>query len=348
VAIALVALAASLFFHSPRVWALAEPLPESTYWARGLQFIEQARDPLGATLTDAGLVWRLAPALAAHWLGLRGTGALLVPWIGLAAMLVQCAQIALQRTRDKRFAMHVTLLVATTSATLAVTGWLGINDAWYAVALLAVAFHPGAAGIVAACLVGPWIDERFVLALPLAMAVRHAGPGGASHLKLTMAAGAIGVGIYCGLRLTNVIGVNEAPMQGYWDTIRHEVHRWLPWAPLGWFMGLRAAWLPVVFLFVRAREHSSRDALLMGGAAAAALGSITLLAADASRATTLLLPLVLLGALQFREVHGEAKARQAGTWVVIANLAMPAMHVTYRSADLINMLPVELARWWMR
>ena len=37
--------------------------------------------------------------------------------------------------------------------------------------LLAVAFAPGRVPVLAACLLTPWIDERFVLGLPLALLV---------------------------------------------------------------------------------------------------------------------------------------------------------------------------------
>src|SRR5207244_6040546 len=52
------------------------------------------------------------------------------------------------------------------------TGWLGYYDAWLGLGLLAVGFsrRPWVAGV--ACVLTPWVDERFVLGFPLALLVR--------------------------------------------------------------------------------------------------------------------------------------------------------------------------------
>jgi len=345
--IALLALLLSLFFHSPRLWVLAQPLPGSTYWDRGLQFMQQVENPLGARLVDAGLVWRLAPALLAQGLGLHGRASLVVPWIGLLLLLTLCAGLVLRRTGDRSIAFLLTALLGTTSAVLTVTGWLGFNDAWYAGALLAVAFLPGNTVLTTAVLVGPWIDERFILALPLALWVRSAALGEAWRPRFALPVATGGIMLYACSRILNLPHLPTATTGEYLSgVLAGNSLQWLPWVSLGWFMGLRAAWfLIAVAIGGTCRSTDLRPAVVWP--ATLALGPllvITLLAADTGRAPTMLLPLLLLGTERLVTLHGVEAARRLLGWLLIANLLMPAMHVTYKSGDIINMFPVEIAR----
>lgn len=343
--IALAALLVSLFFHSPRLWALAQPMPGSTYWDRGLQFIQQCEAPLGAPVTDAGLLWRLAPVMLAKGLGLHGTGVLLVPWFGLLLLLTQWAWLVLRRTGDLQFATLATVLLGTTSAVLTVTGWLGMNDAWYAAALLAVAFQPAQAALLLALLIGPWVDERFIFALPLALYVRSVALGrqrGRRHALLFTSTGLL---IYAAIRYFNLLHLQTSSFEGYLHSVRHHFYEWWPWTSLGWFMGLRAAWVLVAVAICGGFRREDRQA--MGWPAVLAVGplvALNFLAADTGRAPTMLLPLLLLGVERAVALWGLAPARRLITVLVVANLLLPAMQVRHRTGDIINMLPVELVR----
>ncbi len=343
---ALVALALSLFFFSPRLWILAHPMPGSTYWDRGLQFVQQCDSPIGSPLSDAGLVWRLAPAVLAKTLGLHGMAVFIVPWLGLLVLLMQCAWLVLRRTGDGRLAALATALVGTTSATLTVTGWLGLNDAWYASALVAVAFQPALPVLLLAVCIGPWIDERFILVLPLTLWVRATALGPGWKPKVSLAAAAAGLAVYAVTRSFNLLHLPATAFHGYLQYIFANFQQWLPWTTLGWFMGLRAAWvLVVVAMGGECRRADLRSALWPAALMAAPLAAITFLASDTGRTTTMLLPLVLLGVERMMALRGAEAARRILTILLIANLLMPAMHVTYQSGDIINMLPVEIVRW---
>jgi hypothetical protein len=343
-AIATGALAVSLFFHSPHLWLMfGPPAPGSPVWARGLQFMLQCEHPFRTDLHDAGLVWRLAPAVLGYALHLRGPAALAIPWAGLLVMLWLSARLAWRLTGDLRAAALCTTLIGTTAATLAVTGWLGINDAWYASALLVVAGLPQVGWLAAACLIGPWIDERFVLGLPLACHVHTMLHGRARLGRLLGLAGA-SLAIYLGVRLTNPLGLPAHLVTDYLSDSLGRFGEWLPWVSLGWFMSLRAAWLlvlgPLVWLIVQ-RRHPS--ALLLAALLFLPLAGITLVSADTSRAPTLLLPALFLGLAQMAQWK-PAQLRPVLAGLLAANLLMPAMEVTYKFSGIINMLPIEIAR----
>ncbi len=349
VGIVLGSLALSLFCFSPHLWVMfGPPNPATTIWARGLQFSLQCEHPLRSDLLDAGLVWRLAPAVLGHLLHLRGTASFIIPWAGLILLLFLSARLAWRLTRDPLSTWLCTSLIGTTSAVFTVTGWLGFNDAWYACALLVVAFQPQFMLVAAAAFIGPWIDERFVLALPLACWV-HAHQFGSGRLKQLLGLAAAGVTLYLGFRLAAPLGQSSQRVTGYLSGSIAHFYEWLPWVPLGWFMGLRAAWLLALAPLVTALESRRyAQAGWLAAVMAAPLGVITMLAADTSRTPTMLLPLVFLGLAQTATRWGPAILRRILAGLLIANLLMPAMHVTYKYPDIVNMLPVEIARLIVR
>jgi hypothetical protein len=346
IAIAVGALALSLFFHTPHLWMFAQPVPGSVYWDRGLQFIQQCDSPLGAPLTDAGLAWRIAPVLLAKGLGLHGYGALVIPWLGLLLLLAQCAWIVMHRTSDARFAAIATALVGTTTATLQTTCWLGINDAWYAAALVAIALQPARALLIIAAIVGPWIDERFILAVPLALLIRHRTGVPGSGMRLASMVVLVSLVAYFGLRGGNVLHLTGASSQKYWNYVLGGIPAWWPWVSIGWFAGLRAGWLLVIFALGETwRAAGGRIAAALGFFALAPMAVMSVLASDSSRSPTMLLPLLLLGILRLRIWKGETDARRILGAVLLANLVLPAMIVTYQNVDVINLFPVEAVRW---
>ncbi len=283
--------------------------------------------------------------MLAKALHLHGTTVLIVPWLGLVVMLTQCAWLVHQRTGDCRLAALATALVGTTSATLTVTGWLGLNDAWYASALVAVAFQPALPPLLLAALLGPWIDERFIMALPLALFVRATALRSKANPVVSIALTGAGLSIYAVVRFFNLLHLPTAVFHEYLHYILGNFQQWLPWTSLGWFMGLRAAWvLVVVAVGGECRRADLRPALWPTALMAAPLAAITFLASDSGRTTTMLLPLVLLGVERVIALRGLESARRILTVLLVTNLLMPAMHVTFQNGDVINMLPVEIAR----
>jgi hypothetical protein len=103
-------------------------------------------------------------------------------------------------------------------------------------------------------------------------------------------------------------------------------------------MGLRTAWLPAAGA-IRLRPWP------LGGGAAATLAVCLLLAADMSRSAAVLTPLVLLGIFDFAARRPELAPR-AALAAGVANLLIPAAHVTFDKLDRIDNLVLELWRVW--
>lgn len=336
----------SLLFFSPRLWALRGPQPGSTYWDRGLQFVAQVDAPLGAPLADGAMTWRLAPVILAKTLGLHGHRSFVVPWLGLFALLAASAALARRRGLDATTAALLTALVATTAAATTVTGWLGMNDAWFALALLAVAWMPGPTALVLACALGPWIDERFLFALPLALWLRLHDAQRREKTAVTLTSATACVLAYAGVRLANPFAFDTGAMPKYWHIITdHGVKNWLPWVSLGWFMSLRTAWVLVAAALVTPATLFPRRLDWIGlGLMLASGGVVTVLASDSGRTPTMFFPLLLLGALRLTETHGAVVTRRLLLVLLAANLLLPAMHVTAKHGDIINSLPIEIVR----
>lgn len=339
--LAAASLALSLAFFAPRLWIFTTPTPDSTYWQRGLAFVAQVDQPLGSP-TERALAWRLAPVVLAKALGLEGRAALVVPWLGLLALLATAATVAQRRFSDPWAAWLLVPLVATTNATLVVTGWLGINDAWFAAALLAAAFVRTRWILLAAFVAGPWVDERFLLGLPLALLVRRRDePDRWDRVALAAAAGAAP---YLALRLLDPFDFALPDREILDSALSFTFVAWLPWAPLGLFMGLRAAWVLVVAAAVDHPTRPTRIDVPLAVAALVPLAVITAVASDTGRAPTLLLPLLFVGARRIEAAFGAPALRRALVALLAANLLLPAMHVTHKNGDIINSLPVELVR----
>lgn len=156
---------------APSLWQFKMVAPDSLVWSRGLGFASQCVDPLRRDIEPA-LQWRLLPPLVAHWLGLRGWGAFILSWTGVVALLGYAVTAALTRLPRRVDALFVGILVGTTAAVFTPTAWIGLNDGWLWLAVLAATFGRSRRVWAAACLLGPWIDERFIVGLPLIVVAR--------------------------------------------------------------------------------------------------------------------------------------------------------------------------------
>ena len=328
------ALAFSVLCFAPRLWLMREYIPGTLQWDRAHTFLLQCADPFRRDVEPA-MLWRLLPPLVCHLLGLRGWGALLLPWLGIVAATGYVAHLHVRRLADIRFVFGGTLLFATTSAVLAPVGWLGLNDGWVWLGLLAVAFAGSPWTLLAACLLCPWVDERFLIGLPLALAVRQAdGPAGLGRRDFLPL-----LGLLPCLAVRVAFAFDPAvagPTQQFLQASLPQAGRLISWAPLAWWMALRAAWLPTAGAI-------RRFPWLLGGGAAATLVVSLLLAADQSRSAAILCPLVLLGGFAFAARHPRLAPRVALT-VGLVNLLIPAAHVTLTKIDPIDNLLVELIR----
>ncbi len=328
----------SILFFAPRLWLMREHVPGSFQWDRGHTYLQQCEQPLRRDIETA-MQWRLLPPLVAHNLGLQGLVPLVLPWLGVLALLGYVAVLHTRRLPNVQFVFGGTLLVATTSGVLVPLGWLGINDAWVWLGLLAVAFGQVRWTIPAACLLCPWVDERFLIGLPLAWVIRCLDKDAPLLSRRLFLAGWLLPYVALRLAFGGNPATNSAASQflaQQWRSVLFIV----PMAPLGWWMGLRVGWLGVAYgAFAQPVGRRWVTGLVLG----ATLALSAFLASDLSRSVAIALPAVLLG--------GFALARRAPLYAPqimfgagIGNLLIPAAHVVLTQVDPINPLPVELFR----
>lgn len=335
----LLALGLSLLFFSPRLWLMGRFEPGTTQWARAHTFLQQCEDPFRRDVEPA-MLWRMLPPMVAHYLHLPGRTPLVLPWLGLLALLGYGAVVLRRQNADSRFVFGGTLLVATTSAALVPTGWLGINDAWVWLGLLVVAFGRARWSTPLACLLCPWVDERFVIAFPLAWLVAR------DERREPLLGPALREGLWLLPYLAGRIGfsaMDAGAGAATADFLRGQVPeaaKRLPLAPLAWWMALRAAWLAACYaVWVQSGWHRRWTIL----AAVGILVFMALVASDMSRSAAAMLPLVTAGCLALARRYPKIAPRlvlAAG----ISNLLIPAAHVVYLHIDPISPLPLELFR----
>jgi hypothetical protein len=339
VVITLLTVALSVVFFSPRLWLMREAVPGSFQWARAQTFLKQCADPFRRDIEPA-MLWRVLPPLVAHHLKLPGHTPLALPWLGVLAATGYAAVILRRRCPDARVVFGGTLLLATTSAVLVPVGWLGVNDAWVWLGLLAVAFGRSAWALPVACVLCPWVDERFIIGFPLAWLVA----------RLDRGEPLAGRALFAGLWLLPYAAVRLAvgrqdPAAGeaaaaFLQSQLQDGAKALPLVPLGWWMGLRAAWVAVIGALW---AWPLRQSIFAGVVLLVTLGISALLASDFSRSAAIASPLVLAGCLALARRLPESGPR-AVLAMGLANLVIPAAHVTYIHVDPISPLPLELFR----
>ncbi len=352
-------LVATLCF-APRYWlwpAVGVPLgdlvaiqPELNRAFFALQQLAHPWAPV-ADPTNRVIEWRLLFPLLGHSLRLPEAIYLALPHAGCVLALAAVAGTAWRVTADRFVTLGLAVLAATTSWFFVATGWLAYFDSWLMAGLLLASFGRHRAVLLAAALLTPWIDERFILALPLALAVRGYGPGAALGDRrrwwTDAAVLAAGVVPYLAIRLGAELTQVRATSQSYWSD-RPLLPA--PWHATLWatWSGLRLAWIPVA-AFVLATSGRSR--WLAGGLVAITLAVNLCVADDLSRSMSIALPAMVAGALQlWRKDPG--RFRRLLPWLCAGNLLLPAHHViaspgnpetTHHSVPVLS-LPAEWAR----
>lgn len=337
--IAFVALTLSVFFFAPRLWLMTEYLPGTTQWDRAHIYLLQCEHPFRRDIEPA-MLWRLLPPLVAHGLHLPGLIPLLLPWLGLVVTTCYVASLLRRRLDDTRFILGGTLLYAATSAVLVPVGWLGMNDPWIWLGLLTVAFGRVRWSVPLACLLCPWVDERFIIGFPLAWLIARIDQGEIIFSRQLLAG--LWLLPYAVTRL--VISWQDSSISAPTDMFLHNQLAasltLLPLVPLAWWFGMRVAWGVVGFaLWDLPRGRCVLTAVVLLGT----LGTCVLLASDLSRSVAIALPLVLAGCFSLARLYPKSAPRIL-LLCGILNLLIPSAHMTYTKIDPINLLPVELYR----
>jgi len=307
-------------------------------WFRGHTFLQQCQHPLRVDIETA-MRWRLLPPLVAHALGLPGYSPFAIPWIGFIITLAYLARILLLRFDNLLFALAGTLLYASTSAGLMAFQWFGINDIWVWLGHLIVAFSPSGMAIFVACLLGPWVDERFLIGLPLAWVVRSCERGDplATRSALFMSA----IVPYVVIRLAGggnpITGeIEQHFLRENWPLIL----RYSSFVPFAWWTALRAAWLPALYA-VYALPYPRNAMLALTALATATVTVFTAL--DFSRSAAIVAPLSVLGLILIGRNHQRLAPRIA-LCLAILGLLLPTAVVVANKVEHIDNIVTELSR----
>ncbi len=299
---------------------------------RGASVLQQVEHP-GAPLADrlhGAIQWRLLFPLLGRALhlpawalfGLADVGCLLA--LGFIVTVLRRNGLSFVR------GALATLMLGATSWFFTSTGWLGYYDSWVVLALLLVAFGESRWTVWTACLWAPWVDERFVLAAPLALLCRYVdrtrrglGFDWQRELGAPAALLAAFVAVRLGV-LGSRSGANASPGSylAALDVTKAPLARPL----FGAWAGLRAAWFFVALAVMLLAARSRAQALLLG-VASIVLASVGLATAqDFGRSMMFLMPVAVLGAV----LSAQASPRWLAKGLPVATAAallLPAHHV---------------------
>jgi len=339
---ALGAAALAWFFFTPHFWLWAgveksatKLLSQQPELNRAHFVLQQVQDPWQRIDDPSNRVieWRLFWPIVAHYTWMPDKVLLAIPMLGCLLALGVVGSLVWRATADPWAVAGAALLAATSSWFFVSTGWLGYFDSWLMVGLLLASFAESRSILIATALVTPWIDERFLLALPLCLAVRALGADGrpprdGRAWRGDAVALAAGIVPYVAVRLgaeifhvretsaayLKIRGFSTIPLDrmasGLWQGVRLGWICLVVGLPLAFRPGLRAGWLNV--------------ALALGLSAGLAVNVIV--ADDFSRSVSVVLPALVAG-LVLAWKKWPVQARAALPWICAGNLLLPAKHV---------------------
>jgi hypothetical protein len=326
------AIVISLWFYPPRLEAWSSRDPRLQEWSRADGFLKQCQHPFRRDVEPA-VRWRLLPPLVCHALRLEGNEPLAFCWLGLAAFAVSLAARLDIVTGSRPWAAIGTVGFATSGPFITALDWLGLNDGWYLLALLESAAGKSMWALAAWTLVGPWVDERFLIALPLALFVRMrlnpSAPGSARRACLVACAG---IAPYILLRAGFSLVHGDAVSSNYAASMIGVFRIYAAYLPLGWAMGYRLGWIALAAGLL-AKGVASGSRVTGAALSAAALVVVSIVAWDLDRSTGVLLPAYVAGiALAARACARSGDAVRArllaiGVACVMLNLALPYAHI---------------------
>ncbi len=339
-----------LFFFSPpwgafRVWARVPELGGMIEVRRGAAVLQQVQHP-GVEIADklhAAIQWRLLFPVIGHVLNLPPVIFFALAPVGVVLVLGLVVTVLRRRGASFGFAALAAIVLGAGSWQFASVCWLGYFDAWVVLGLLLVAFADASWPVWAACAWAPWVDERFVLALPLALLCRwlqRSAAGKPFELKKELGGPAALALAFVVVRL-GLLGSKSAAgatVGGYFAGLENSgagAGRMV----LGIWEGLRVGWIGVVAAcFLLPRAHA-----IVIGAAVIVLVAIGLgTAQDFSRAMMLIAPVALLGAVLAIDRLGRIPRWLPGAAAALA-LVLPAHQVMSNGVNPIFYFYHELA-----
>ncbi|MES1213662.1 MAG: hypothetical protein ABUL64_03670 [Singulisphaera sp.] len=354
--IATIASLITLLDYTPQFFAwrgvgdyVAHRAPE---YARANALLIQVNDPWHTAYDPLHhvLAWRMLFPLVWHYGHLPLRSILVMPHLGCIATLWLVAGLSLARLQRWWPTVLMTLLFATLPWFFVSTGWLGYFDSWYVFGLVVAALVPSRWSLAAACLLTPWVDERFLLALPTTLLIRAAAFGFEERRAWPVMSRECAVAILCSVPYLAIRAF--AWISGDQDSSTyvqaHVIN--FPNVPVTRFLaalwsGYRAGWLMIgagLWLFAR-RAGGQWGAALAIVVAATAVGGLAI-ATDMSRTVMMICPMLILGVWLWEAARSNSQAWLLPA-VVAANFLLPATHELWFAQFKINHFPTELARY---
>lgn len=334
---ALLVCALLLYFFCPRfyLWrgvALGIPelygFPETNRAVQVLQQLQNPWAPLELNLNKA-IAWRLLFPVVGHMLRLHPLVFLALPFVGCWAAAALILHVMTGVLQDRLQAIMATITACGAAWFYVSTGWLTYNDSWVILGLVAVACLPSRLAVVAACLSAPWIDERFLLVLPTALAMRmfilpqQSSVRGFALDVLVATAACLP---YLAVRLTAYVSGAD---RGTADYLDGQMAVSYPFAiyPWGAVAGLRCNWIFIVAWGWLAARSGPRWQAAVAVAGAAPFFAVTLgSAGDVHRSAGVFIVMSLAGVVML--------ARHRAGWnaallpiAAVLTLVLPAAHV---------------------
>lgn len=337
----------SICSFSPKFHILKDERNDTFEWYRGITFREQVADPFSAQREPA-MEWRLLPALICKTLGLSGNYVFIFPYLGVGLWLYATAYYTLREYQDPRLSSVCTLFAATSGGLFMSIHFFGINDGWIYVLVSVLVFSRNRWLILLAGVLGPWIDERFVIGLPLAVLSRHILnqiPHESGGRKLFVIEAASGTLLYLAARMViSMVFQDRTSGQFLSDAIDRFLN-YAEYARLGWWNGWRAGWIPILgglwYLWKIKWKNELILSLLFGLGSASLM---TLLAQDMSRSLTILFPLLICLLCLIWSREDQQGLKGAFTLAAVANLVIPFSHVIDTNLWPVNDVFYELLK----
>lgn len=300
-----------MFFFSPPwgaflAWSRVPELGGLIEVRRGASVLFQMAH-LGAEIPDklhGAIQWRLLFPALGHVLGLSPV---LFFALSPAGCLLVLAYIVTVLRRHGLGWLETALMAVTLGATswfFSSMSWLGYFDSWLVLALLFVTFARARWVVWLACSWAPWIDERFVMAAPLAMICRYlhqtrtsATEPAIRHWKQELAVPAALVAVFLVVRLGFLSGHSgtNATISGYMGGLK-VIGTPLSRVAFGVWEGMRVGWVFVAAAVLCGGLKRWQAVALASSVVVVVLASLAT-AQDFSRSMMFMMPVALLGAV---------------------------------------------------
>lgn len=245
--------------------------------------------------------WRLLLPMVGHQLGMTPAMVLGLGYVGCVLVLTTIVRLGRRRGASWGECALLTIVAGAGAWFFTSTGWLGYYDSWLVLGLLTVAWARTRWLLWLACVLTPWVDERFVLGFPLAVLVRWISssgalpvPGSVRGLLRDVSVATVLVAGYATLRLWLAGRGGSQTVAEYWRGVDAHVPLWR--FLFGGWEGLRVGW-PLVFLAVillLRRQRIRAAGLLALGVVGTTLAGFAS-ANDLSRSVAPVLAVVPLG-----------------------------------------------------